>query len=167
MRAELCFIAIIVILISTTYNNRSKRKYWEKEVEANKSIWILVCPLEGVEVFCLLTQSSIASSYAPAWPFTHKHPLSLLGAWTDRLPPWVTHAGAAELCSCRSPLWWSTSWAPWSGHFHGTRQQLWSSNRRSRFSGRSHAKKYVYFLGIDHTEDKMVFLLADVNVWGH
>jgi len=28
----------------------------------------------------------------------------------------------------------------------------------------SHAKKYAYFLGIHHTEDKMLFLLPDKNV---
>lgn len=34
---ESCFIAIIAILISTTYNNRSRAKYWEKWKQTNPS----------------------------------------------------------------------------------------------------------------------------------
>lgn len=59
--AESGFIAIMVILISTTYNNRSQPKYQEKQTEATKSIWVLVCPLERVGGVGLSTQSSVAS----------------------------------------------------------------------------------------------------------
>lgn len=103
-------------------------------------------------------RSTFNSSYAPAWPFTHKHALGLFGATSPGHPCW-----SSRVCSCWSLAWW----VPWSGDLHGPRQQLCSSSRRSHFSGRkvlgaipiqreSHYKLCIFLRHTPH-EDKMFF----------